>query len=597
MSVLQGLAGYYDRMAARGEAEAPGWSREKFGWCVVLSADGTPVAVDDLHDHDGAKLRPTLREVPAAVKRTVAIAPNLFWDKTAYVLGRTGGEGRRTALEHAAFRAAHLALLNGAEDEGLIALRRFLEAWVPMRFDERPFGPAMLDANLMFRLDGDRAYLHERPAARTIVTAKAGSSADGVRCLVSGAVAPPARLHPTIKGVQGAQSSGATLVSFNLDAFTSWGQTQGGNAPTSEAAAFRYGAALNRLLDRGSRNRLRVGDTTVVFFADASGGEAQAAAAEGLFADAADPPSDAAEASALAITLNAVVAGRPLAEAAARPDIAPETRIGVLGLAPNAARLSVRFWVEDRLDAFVARLAAHHADLSLDPAPRGWTKSPSINLLLLRTTALMEKWDNIAPNLAGEVARAVLTGGRYPRAWLAAAIVRLRAGDDPVTGWHAAVIKACIARDERLHRHDPEVREPQEIPVSLDPDNPNASYQLGRLFAAYENAQRAALGRNVNATIRDRYFGAASATPASVFPLLIRGAQNHLSKVRKEKPGLAVTLEREIEGIVGHLAPEFPRSLRLEEQGRFAIGYYHQRSARFAGTADDTHEGDHNDGE
>lgn len=584
--MLQSLAGYYDRMAARGEAEAPGWSREKFGWCVVLSEAGEPVAIDDLHNNEGRKPAVTLREVPAAAKRTVAVVPNLFWDKTAYTLGRTSGTGRRTAQEHAAFRDANFAAIAGATDPGLVAFARFLETWTPERFDADPFAPAMLDANILFRLDGDYCFLHERDAARAIVEARAGGDERAALCLVTGVTAPVARLHPTIKGVEGAQSSGAALVSFNLDAFSSWGRAQGDNAPTSQGASFRYGAALNRLLDRGSRNRVRVGDTTVVFWADASAGEAAAAKSETLIWEALEPPpGDTQEAARLAVTLDALAKGRPLADS--RPGVDPSTRIHVLGLAPNAARLSVRFWVTDRLDDLVGRLAAHHHDLAIVPAPRRWGVAPSINWLLVKTVALQEKFDNIAPQLGGELARAVLTGDRYPRAWLAATIMRLRAGDDPGTGWHAAAIKASIART-------PSEETP---PVSLEPDNPNPAYQLGRLFAAYENAQRAALGRNVNATIRDRYFGAASATPASVFPLLIRGAQNHLSKVRKEKPGLAVTLEREIEGIVGHLPGTFPRSLRLEEQGRFAIGYYHQRGARFAGVAHDTDEGDDDNGE
>jgi CRISPR-associated protein Csd1 len=213
--------------------------------------------------------------------------------------------------------------------------------------------------------------------------------------------------------------------------------------------------------------------------------------------------------------------------------------------------------------------------------------------LLVMSTALQEKFDNIPPLLAGEVMRAVLGGTPYPRTLLAAAIMRLRAGDDPASGWHACVIRACLAREHRLHRNK------ESTPVSLDRDNVNPAYQLGRMFAALETAQRMALGR-VNATIRDRYFGAASATPAGVFPLLFRGAQNHLGKLRKG--GKGNWLEREIEEICAHLPSELPRSLRLDQQGRFAIGYYHQRRAQYAGRpaedlADDTGEGDETNAE
>ena len=444
----------------------------------------------------------------------------------------------------------------------------------------------MLDTNLIFRLDGE-GDIHRRDAAtRLLMAADVREQSDF--CLVTGVPASSQRLHPTVKGVQGAQSSGAALVSFNLDAFTSYGKEQGENAPVSEAAAFRYGAALNRMLDRDGPNRLRrtVGDATVVFWAEAAG-EGSAGAAENLFASWFDPPFDAEidpetdEQAAVKLRdqLEKVAAGQP---DGADPQLRPGTRFHILGLAPNAARLSVRYWLADDFSRFAARLLEHARDLALEPRPRGWgRKQPSVSRLLVKTTALGEEFKNIPPILAGELMRAILGGTRYPRTWLTSAIIRLRAGDDPGTGWHAAAIRAVLERDRRRRQDANERHEGREIPVSLDrtrPDDP--AYHLGRLFAALETAQRLALG-NVNATIRDRYFGAASATPAGVFPLLLRGAQNHIGKLRKErKDGW---IEREIGGIVELLPPALPRSLKLEAQGRFAIGYYHQRQAQFAG--------------
>lgn len=579
MSVLQALDRYYGRMAARGEAEAPGWSREKISYAVVLSPDGQPVQVRDLRDASGKKLTPRLIETPAAVKRTVAILPNLLWDKTAYALGRTAGEGRRTAEEHARFKADNLLLVAGSEDEGLLAFARFLNGWTPERFDAEPFAVDMLDANIVFALDGDLQFLHQREAARRLIGARLTGATTGPTCLVTGLESPVARLHPVVKGVEGGQSSGAALVSFNLDAFTSYGKEQGDNAPTSQAAAFRYGAALNRMLDRGSRNRLNrpVGDSTVVFWADtsASVAEAEAEAAEGLFAVLNEPPEDEEEAAKLHGVLDQLAAGRPAAEA--DPKLAQGTRFNVLGLAPNAARLSVRYWLSDEFDVFARRLAQHHADLALDPPP--WRRAPSVRFLLMKTTALQEKAENVPPLLAGEVMRAVLTGGAYPRTWLAAVIGRLRAGDDPSTGWHAAAVRAVLARDLRLkHLDEPDYDPAEELPMSLNRESEDPAYNLGRLFAALESAQRGALG-NVNATIRDRYMGAASATPAGVFPLLIRGAQSHLGKLRKE--GKGGWLEREIEEISDRIGDAYPRSLKLEAQGRFFLGYYQQRKAQF----------------
>jgi CRISPR-associated protein Csd1 len=578
VTILQALDGYYARMAARGEADEPGWSREKFGWCVVIDADGAPVDVLNLHDLGGKKPVPKLYRVPAGVKRTVGIATNFLWDKTAYSLGRTAGEGRRTAQEHAAFVALHLRLLAGSNDEGLVAFARFLASWTPERFDTAPFLAEMLDSNILFRLAGDRCYLHERDAARALVGAAEpddeGPGKDDILCLVTGQTAPQARLHPTIKGVEGGQTSGASLVSFNLDAFTSYGKEQGANAPTSQAAAFRYGSVLNRLLLRGGPNRVSrpIGDATVVFWADATNASPEAATAlESLFGSALSMDvEDAGEAAKIGDTLEAVAKGRPLSTI--HPDLVEGVRFHVLGLAPNAARLSVRYWLCDDFRVFAERLAQHSADLGLKPSP--WVKPPSVNRFLVKTVALQEKFENIPPLLAGEVMRAILSGGRYPQSLLAAVIIRLRAGDDPLTGWHAAVIRAVLARDFR------QGYQKEDTPVSLVRDEPNRAYQLGRLFAVLETAQRMALGR-VNASIRDRYFGAASAAPAGVFPLLLRGAQNHLGKLRKE--GKGGWIEREIEEILGRLTLDLPRALPLAEQGRFAIGYYHQRKEQFAG--------------
>ncbi|WP_374943873.1 type I-C CRISPR-associated protein Cas8c/Csd1 [Sphingomonas sp.] len=608
MTVLQALSSYYDRMAARGDAELPGFSREKISFAVVIDAAGAVVDVTDLRDTTGRKPVAVLRDVPASFKRPgIGVSPFFLWDKTSYALGAAIVPDKRTPLQHQAFRDLHIGLLADSSDEGLTAFRKFLEKWTPDRFAEAPFSADMLDTNIVFRLAGDAGpdgrprFIHDRPAALPLIEAR-GVAGDSIHCLVSGTDAPIARLHPAIKGVDGAQTMGAALVSFNLDAFSSYGREQGANAPTGQAAAFRYGAALNRLLDRGSgsrvqlvasqhldparrrsrevrhRHRFRLGDTTTVFWADtADVGEELAAAAEAMLAsmfetvDRVDQDQDSAYAAQVREMLESLAEGR--SAAFGELSIPPGVRIHVLGLAPNAARLSVRFWLTETLGHLATHVAAHAGDCRVEPAPLGWGAGPSINLLLLKTTAPQEKWDNIPPLLAGEMARAVLGGGRYPRTLLSTAIMRLRAGDDPATGWHAAAIRAVLARDHRLGMTK------EGAPMSLDKQETNPAYRLGRLFAVLEAAQYNALGR-VNATIRDRYFGAASATPASVFPLLLRGAQNHLASLRKE--GKSGGLERDLEEVVGGLATELPRSLRLEEQGRFAIGYYHQRAARFA---------------
>jgi CRISPR-associated protein Csd1 len=570
VTILQALDGYYERLAARGDVPSYGYSREKISYAIVLSPNGEPVDVHPLFDSSAAKPRHALIAVPRPVKRASGVAANFLWDKTSYVLGVSAREGDRIAAEHAAFRTLHEEALAEADDAGLVALRRFLAGWTPERFEEPPFRPEMLDLNLVFRLDGERGYLHDRPAARHLVAARAADAAGRLGpCLVTGEVLPIARLHPAIKGVQGAQTSGASIVSFNLKAFESFGKAQGDNAPVSERAAFGYGTALNALLERGSRNRIRLGDATTVFWAEAAAtDDAAAQAAEELFALLADPPTDEQEAAKVAEVLTAIAQGRPLAEA--KPAVRQDTRFYVLGLSPNASRLSVRFWHADSIGALARRIGEHWRDLRIEPQP--WKTAPAIWRLLYETAA-QRKAENIPPLLAGALMTAVLTGGRYPRALLSAVIMRMRA-DREVNGLRAALCRACLARDHRLGF------EKEDAPVSLNPDEPNAAYRLGRLFAILESAQRAALG-NVNATIRDRYFGAASATPASIFPTLIRNAKNHLKVIRgKRGARLADWFDVQIGAVVDGLNDTgFPRSLRMEDQGRFAIGYYHQREA------------------
>jgi len=296
---------------------------------------------------------------------------------------------------------------------------------------------------------------------------------------------------------------------------------------------------------------------------------------------------DDSEAAKLRPALESVVKGRPLKDL--DPDLKDDTKIYVLGLAPNASRLSVRFWETCSLHSFTKRLAQHYQDLELRPLP--WRTEPSVWRLLLQTVPHREgsqpKADDIQPQLAGEMARAILTGQRYPGNLLSCLIMRMRADGD-ISPLRVAMCKAVITRSERLT----DTTTKEEIPMSLDTENTEPGYLLGRLFSALENIQESALGRDINATIRDRYYGAASATPASIFPVLVRNAQHHLSRLRKDKPGAAVNLEKQVNEIVDKLPPSFPKSLRIEAQGRFAIGYYHQNKSRFSGQESTTEKGE-----
>lgn len=595
--ILGALNDYYDRLVERGDKEiAPyGFSWEKISYALEINLVGELIRVVDLRDTAEKKPRPVACQVPQPPKRSVNIDPCFLWDKSGYVLGLTASENEkdieRTRKTHEAFKESHKAWLSGAQDDGLKALLRFLDRWDADNPDCVAKIPEdALDTNLVFRLQGERAFLHQSRAA-THIRARQLLAADSEKktCLVTGQKSPIATLHPVIKGVNGAQSSGASLVSFNLDAFTSYGKKQGENAPVSDKAAFAYTTVLNHLLRRGDSNhhRMQVGDTTVVFWAEAAN-IGRAIAGENLLGLLLDPPKpdDEEENNKLHSVLSGISKGRPLDQI--DPNLHPETRIFVLGLAPNASRLSIRFWETASLDIFARRLSAHYQDLFLEPQP--WKSEPAIWRLLSETVPHREgtkpKLDDVSPQLAGELVRAVLTGRRYPHSLLSNLIMRMRADGD-LSPLRVAMCKAVLVRDARLSQHND-----KEIPVSLDIENTDPGYLLGRLFASLEAVQRAALGRNVNATIRDRYFGSASATPASVFPMLLRNAQNHLSKVRKSKAGLSVNLEKQIGEIVDKLTSSLPRSLSMESQGRFAIGYYHQSRETFKKHETEIQEGD-----
>ncbi len=583
MTMLAALNGYYDRLANRGDVPPFGYSTERVSHIIVLSPSGDPVEILPWQTTSGKTPEARPMAVPQSFKRP-GVTPRSFflWDNTKYLLGLSLDKTTKKRVSHpanwAAFQTLHRSLLVGTEDAGLLALLGFLDIWSGERFETSPFTDAMLDQNMAFTLDGESGFLHDRPAARRIWERQVADGAGGESlCLMTGQRQPIARLHPAIKGVMGAQSSGASIVSFNNDAFTSYGKEQGLNAPVSEAATFGYGTALNALLMRGSSNRVQIGDATTVFWADVSRGEAAARKAEEVFLHLLDPPrpDDAEEAQRIKDSLLPVSQGRPVRMI--DPGLDEDTRFFILGLSPNIARLSVRFWLEDSFGAIARRIGQHWRDLEIEPSP--WRTEPSA-WALLRETALLGKSENIAPQLSGEMMRAILTGSRYPRSLLSAVITRIRAGDD-INGVKAAICKACLNRDSRLGS-----KKEEELPVSLNRDEARPAYRLGRLFAVLESAQRAALGM-VNASIRDRYFGAASATPASVFPLLLRNSNHHLAALRKDKKtiGLSVWFEKEITQILGGLDTAFPRSLRLEDQGRFAIGYYHQR---FTGKAEAT---------
>jgi CRISPR-associated protein Csd1 len=495
------------------------------------------------------------------------INPGFLWDNPAYMLGYRADDPRpkRTRESFEAFRQRHLDSEKGVSDPEFSAVCRFLESW---KSADAKHHKSLVEIGTgfgAFRIRAANHFVHDRLAVKQwwnkqLPSACGETQMSTGQCLVTGEVGPLARLHePMIKGVWGGQSSGAAMVSFNLDAFASYGKEQSLNSPVSESAAFQYCTALNRLLAPESKQRIQTGDATTVFWTE------RPTEAENLLPWVFEPTKEAEDdalKSEVHSVLKRIVKGEYPGEFGD-----PYTPFYVLGLSPNAARISVRFWLASTLGELIEKLHQHFADLRIAHREQD-SEFPAV-WQLLRETVRESK--DLPPLLGGAVMRSVLTGSPYPNMLFTSIIRRFRA-DRELRYLRVAMIKAHLNRNTRFGI-DPLDK---ELPMSLDPDRTEPAYHLGRLFAELEKTQEDALPR-INDTIKDRYFGAASATPASVFPRLIRLSQHHLGKLEK---GQRVYHERRIQEIAGKL-DGFASHLSLRDQGLFAIGYYHQRQDMF----------------
>ena len=480
--------------------------------------------------------------------------------------------------------------MRDTQDSGLLALYRFLEKWQPAQFQNIAIADkiTMLDSKIVFQLDGAHHYIHESEVAG-VLWARLLQNDDSEMgfCLIDGKTAPIARLHPVIKGLPGdEQKAGGNIVSFNKKSFASFGKEQGANAPISERAAFTYTTVLNYLLRRENGHCLdrTIGDASTVFWAEAAD-NGNAEAEEAFFADVMEV-SDGTENQKIFDILQQIAKDRPLKEIT--PELHEDTRFYILGLAPNTSRISIRFWLNTTFGQLAQNLADHWRDLAIEPCP--WKIPPSLWRLLTHTAPL-GKTENISPILASEMTRAIISGTPYPMSLLAQLLARIRADHigsyknlpegaaqrialDKANGLRIAMIKAILARKFRKGL----IKE--GVPMSLDKESTNRAYLLGRMFAVLERIQYQALG-DINASIADRYYGSASAVPFSVFPRLLVGARHHLSRLRKDKPGLAVNLDKDLGEIIAALPEHYPRHFSIDEQGRFSIGYYQQKQSYF----------------
>ena len=574
--ILQALVEHYEKLSERNEIAPPGWSAVKVSYALCLGPNGElqQVVCIKTEQPKGKKmvLAPQMLQLPAPVKRSSGVAANFLCDNSSYMLGIDNKNKPARAKEcFNACRELHERLLSKVDTPAAKAIQSFFQAWEPERAAEHPALADNLDdllsgVNFVFRVDG--CYAQDDYQIQQAWNQNYLSAGDGPEmvCLVTGEKGPVESVHPSIKNVAGAQSSGAALVSFNAPAFCSYGKEQNLNAPVSQYATFAYTTALNHLLsDR--EHVCHIGDSTVVYWAQSGASAYQDLMGSFCFGQ----DSTYNENDLFGLVLHLCQGDSVDFE---EEHLNPEMKFYVLGLSPNAARLSVRFFLCNTLGKFLQNVMEHHERLEIVlPSYDKFTTIP-LWALLAETVNQKSHDKSPTPNLAGDTLRAVLNNAPYPATLLNGTRLRIRA-ERNITRGRAAIIKAYY-----LKNTSPDIPNPEEVlTVSLNPSSTSVPYTLGRLFSVLEAIQSTA-NPGLNTTIKDRYFNAASATPGHIFPTLLNLAQKHLKKIGG---GLAVNYDKQITELLGKLDDSYPAHLSIPQQGVFQLGYYHQTQARYEG--------------
>lgn len=570
--ILQALVEHYEDLAAQGKLARPGWSDANISYALYINDAGELEQVASLKNEveRGKKkvLAPRTMSLPAPVKRSSGVASNFLWDNSSYILGADEkGKPQRSLECFAVCKTLHHQILDGVDSPPAQAVLAFFDHWDPEQAREHPaledkLQDILAGANLVFRYDGD--YPQEDPKIRTAWENYYNTSEDNPEmvCLVTGKKGTVEAVHPSVKGLAGAQSSGAALVSFNGGAFCSYGREQSFNAPTSKYAAFAYTSALNHLLaDREYVGR--IGDTTVLFWASGGQRAYQSFSMASLFGT----PSTYSVSDLQKMVLD-LCQGKPVLFEETQLD--PNTTFYILGLSPNAARLSVRFFLKNSFGEFVRNIQAHQERLEIVRPVFDKFEVLPLWKLLDETVNQKSRDKSPVPGMAGETLRAILNDTPYPATLLNGVSLRVRA-EREITRGRAAILKAYYLKNPH-----PDI--PKEVlTVSLNPDSANIPYTLGRLFSVLEAIQSSA-NPGINTTIKDKYFNSASATPSRVFPTLINLAQKHLRKLDK---GFDISYSKQLTDLTAKLGETFPDRLSLPQQGAFQLGYYHQTQARY----------------
>lgn len=583
--ILQSLVQYYEALEQKGEISSPGWCLAKVSFALELTLDGELRRIIPLkiEKERGKKtvLEPQSMKVPQMVTRSSGVASNFLCDNSSYLLGVDNkGKPERSKECFQCAKEKHLSILQGTESRAGKAILRYFETWDSESAQDHPaladvLEEIMAGANLVFWVESE--FAHEDPEIVSLwnrYRADTSDEPEGI-CLVTGERTAISRIHGTIKGVQGAQSSGAALVSFNAPAFESYGKEQSFNAPVGNYAVYAYTTALNHLL-ADKKHVTTIGDVTVVYWSE-DGDEV----CQDIFSQVSEPTIDNCE--IVDGVFKNLEAGKAIHVPGIEESISLEQRFYILGLAPNAARLAVRFFYQDSFGCVLRHIKEHYDRMEVVRPAKDTIPYLGVWRMLMETANKKSRDKKPASNMAGAVYRSIISGDRYPTSLYTAVLGRIRAEQDDsdsgiykITRGRAAIIKAFLLRNGTC---DKEV-----LTVELNENSKNIAYLLGREFSVLEAIQQDA-NPGINATIKDRYFNAACATPASIFPILFKLKNSHIRKMNSK--GKEIYYEKMLGELQGKIVeacegvPSYPKRLSLEEQGIFSLGYYFQTQKRY----------------
>ena len=580
--IINALCNYYDILAEdeKSGISPYGYQKTDFYYDIILTENGELSSIY-CHISDKKKDKPKTAIIPKDMKKP-GIAASPVCDNMTYIFGVDGkkGDNKTDMRKFNAAKELHLRLFSDAVSKEAVAVKRFFEKWnVDTAWENEAILTAASETgnafsgNAVFKFSLEKKYFHDCEEIKNIWLEenKARAADEGAyiaQCAVTGEIAPIARLHTQLSGVKGALATGASLVCFKKDADQSYNLSQSYNSRVSETAEFKYTTALQHLL-KSKTNKLYIGDDTVVFWAYSKNKKdnlyeyeneifewlgGNAAEKEDVENFEATTTVDAGAEESIKTNLEQSIKGIP-----GHPDVSPEVKFYVLGLAPNAGRISVRYFYSGTFLDFYNKVERYEKETEIC----GMNSRTKIGSIIHSTVSSKSRDKKPNPLLGGALMRALLSGNDYPRLLFNQVILRIKA-EANITQSRAAAVKAYLIRNKN---------EKEEILPVLNEESKNPAYVLGRMFAILEKIQKDASGGKLNSTIKDKYFATACSNPALVFPSLLKLAQHHLSKI--DGNYLNIKLQECFTLVEGE---RFPKVQNMEAQGSFILGYYQQNA-------------------